>query len=416
MRRAAALGAVIALLVPFAAAETDARTAETAHYRVEMDGTQAQADEAARVLEAAWPQLEAFFGAAPKLAKDEKLQVRYLRNAERFNAAIRAVGTAPPRAGGGYYWPPARTAFLYRQPTTYYSRVLLIHEAIHQFHFLARTKNRSPSTAWYTEGVAEHLSWHQWDGQKLRLAVHPPISLKDYAAAAQAEVAKPSFDLRLIIDGRISAGRALTWALFHYLATGNDGKPLAKFDAFRVKMDRGAQGPKTFRSTFGNIEKFQKRFVAWIEEHQQAWKQVFNEWESTGSKQMRGRAKVVSLCRLKKPTQQLSATLHHPERGWWRAGMTLHHTNNDDYSVALLSGYGSLRVDRRINGRWRRLFRTRGVAIGSDGTTKLTVERVEGGVRLLIGDQVFGPFDVAETGFGLAIDNCEANFSDIESR
>ena len=78
-----------------------------------------------------------------------------------------------------------------------------MHEATHQFHYLARTRNAQPTAKWYREGVAEFLSWHTWDGERIRLGVRPRITLSDYAAQALAAVTADDFDLDAVVaDGR----------------------------------------------------------------------------------------------------------------------------------------------------------------------------------------------------------------------
>jgi hypothetical protein len=87
--------------------------AETAHYRVEVEG--------------------------------EKLPVFIAATREGFAARLTADGIAPP-ASGGYCHPGNRTAYLWRQPTLYHTRVLLLHEATHQFHYF---KSKLGEYAWF---------------------------------------------------------------------------------------------------------------------------------------------------------------------------------------------------------------------------------------------------------------------------
>jgi len=144
---------------------------QTEHYRVEWGGARGTGEEYARLLEAAWPQYAKFFGAEPKLKEGERLRVRYFTTRERWVKALMADRAIPPGKAGGYYWPSTKTAYVFQQPTRSYTRTLLLHEAAHQFHYLARTKNKNPGLPWYTEGVAEYLAEHFWDGEKLELAV-----------------------------------------------------------------------------------------------------------------------------------------------------------------------------------------------------------------------------------------------------
>ena len=68
------------LIVAAFSGRSGAETVETAHYRLEAEGDNAK--EQARVLEAAWPQFKAFFGAEPKTK--EKLRVRYFATREAW--------------------------------------------------------------------------------------------------------------------------------------------------------------------------------------------------------------------------------------------------------------------------------------------------------------------------------------------
>ena len=60
-------------------------------------------------LQALFPRHEAFFGAAPKVAKGERLRVRVFETAPAMQAAIRAAGGVAPDSGG-YYCPVAKTS------------------------------------------------------------------------------------------------------------------------------------------------------------------------------------------------------------------------------------------------------------------------------------------------------------------
>ncbi|MHC5037287.1 MAG: hypothetical protein ACYTHM_08240 [Planctomycetota bacterium] len=154
--------AILLLLLssPLARAGEKIHTVDSRHYKLFWEGSAEKAEEMSRVLEAAWEEFRKFFGTAPKLKKGERLLVRFFQKRAGWEAGIRKDGTNPPRSGGGYYWPPTKTAYLYRQPMRYYTRCLFIHEVAHQFHYLSRTGNRDPRVGWYTEGVVEHLAWH----------------------------------------------------------------------------------------------------------------------------------------------------------------------------------------------------------------------------------------------------------------
>ena len=414
--RTALLSLVLAsLLVQSARAEAPtARVVETVHYRLEAEADEGTATEYGRVLEAAYEGLAEFFGQAPKLADGERLRVRFFDTQASWAAGMRADGVEPPTGAGGYYAPGKRTAYLYRQPTRTFTRVLLVHEATHQFHYLARTRNAQPSAKWYREGVAEFLSWHTWDGTRIRLGVRPRITLSDYAAKALAAVTEDAFDLGAVVDDRTWPGYAPVWALFRYLATGRDGAPLKGFETFCRKMDAGGGVGPLFKRFFKGAQRFRAGFVAWLEAEQQPWTWMFNEWEDRGGDAFRGFAGVVSACRLKQATDRLTARLEVPPEGPWCGGLLLHYGGADDYTVALLDHRGRLRVDRRVDGAWKHLATGEVVPAPAGTPLRLAARRAAQGIALDVGEATFGPFDLPASPLGLAVDSSDLVFSEVE--
>ena len=126
---------ILALLFPFKAIATEV---SSEHYHLHSESTIAETEEMSRVLEAARPQFEKHFNKSPKLRRD-KLALYFFNTKEAWEAKIRADDLEiPDSTAGGYYFHTNKTAYLFRQPTRYYTRCLLIHEAAHQFHYLAR--------------------------------------------------------------------------------------------------------------------------------------------------------------------------------------------------------------------------------------------------------------------------------------
>ena len=388
----------------------------TRHYRLHYVGSREEAEQAARILEAAWPSFERHFGSAPRLADGERLLVRFSATRGQWQHGIRADGTVPPQGAGGYYWPRTKTAHLYRQPTAYFTRTLLLHEAAHQFHYLARTRNRAPAANWYTEGVAEHLSWHRWDGEALTLGVIPGVSLKDFPAAALKELKAPDFDMKLVIGGQIKSSRPLAWALYTYFATGAEGDPLPGFSTFRRQMDAGRRAGGVVRKQFGKAGRLHASLVAWLERSQSPWSQAFNEWEQTGTGCFRGRAGVVTACRCKRRAQVIGATLEVPSGGRWRGGLLLHWTDVDDYTVATLDRWGGVQVNRRQGGRWNRLHSSRIRRPRSAGSHDLVAVREGEGVSFWIDGREIGAWTLPLGPMGLCVEACDLQFRDVDAR
>jgi hypothetical protein len=395
------------LFVLVAAAAASAEPIETTHYRLFHAGP--DAPEAARVLEAAYAGFVRFFGTEPK--EKGKLVVRFFEKREEWAKAIIADRAVPPADAGGYYWPDSKTAYLYRQPTRYDTRALLIHEAAHQFHYLARTRNSQPKAYWYSEGVAEYLCEHYWDGEKLTLGVLAMANLRDYPKKALALAEAEDFKLQHFVEGKQHpTSRPLGWALYRYLVTGKH-KGLARWQR---KMDGGNTPGPIFKKTFGRGRKVQDAFVDWLRGEQQTWVQIWNEWYPVGGNALHGVADVVSACRPKEPATVLKATLHAPKKGRWMAGILLHYSSKDDYSVALLDWGGFLRIQRRVGKGWQTIERGPGPPKPKDGKYKLQAFRKKGKVYLMVGADGYGPWELPGNVLGLALERCRVTFSDIE--
>ena len=86
---------------------------------------------------------------------------------ERFRSLGQPPQDLPPFANG---YQRAGRIWLYEQPSAYYRRHLLLHEGVHGFMEFVFGGLGPP---WYSEGVAEFLATHSWDGARLEVAVTP---------------------------------------------------------------------------------------------------------------------------------------------------------------------------------------------------------------------------------------------------
>lgn len=401
----------IALLCLLAAPAWAQSTAEGKYYRVVSEGDQATADTMLRVLEAAWPAFQKHFGAKPKIKRGEKLVVRHFLTNEACSKAVQETG-APPLNAGGIYLPSTKIAYFTTQPTIYYTRVLLLHEAAHQFHYLARTKNKEPTAIWYTEGLAEFLSWHHWDGSKLQLGVRPMLSLNDRPGAALKAV--KGVDFPAMVEGKTELDRPLAWALVRWLATGGKGgKPHKKWKAFTKKMDAGNQPGSLFRKFFGKPAAIKADFEKWIATQQTPWVHAFNDWEPLSDNSLRGVSKVHTVAHLREPANNLTATLVKPAKPGWNIGVTLAWKSKDDYTIALLNYAGFMEIKRWHDGHWKTM--ERGPVPGLEGFDKYKFQIFRRGaeVSMLVNDVGFGPWELSGDRFGLALRRGEATFVDI---
>lgn len=114
-------------------------------------------DELPRVVAAAVPQWAARFHLSKETADSWRLRLYLVSDREK----LRPLGLLPERAAGfvnglclGY------EAWVEEQPTNYYRRHLVLHEATHSF---MATRLGGCGPGWYMEGMAELLGTHAWD-------------------------------------------------------------------------------------------------------------------------------------------------------------------------------------------------------------------------------------------------------------
>jgi len=243
----------------------------TTHYDLYAETTSADATDMARLLEASGAAFASWF---QKPQPSARLKVKYYADQSAFVAGLAADGVSIGLDAGGYYAPSTQTAYLFKQGNPYYSHVLLVHEATHQFHFLTRLKNSSPAF-WYVEGHAEYLSRHDWDGQCVRLGVMSLLSWEDLPAQALNEGG--SIDVPSIVGGQKTGTRADAWAIFRYLDTGAQR---TAFQAFRDAYD--ANTAPSFDSLVAPASSLVSPIASWLPSAQEPMKPIFTEWIHVG--------------------------------------------------------------------------------------------------------------------------------------
>jgi hypothetical protein len=364
-----------------------------------------------RLLEAAWIEFGRFFGALPRLKKGEKLPVRFFQDRGGWVAGMKEDGANVPRSGGGLYWPPNKTAYLYRQPTSYYTRVLFLHETCHQFHYLSRTGNQAPRADWYIEGVVEHLAWHYWDGKSLTLG-GAPVTLKDYPAAALAALKEGKMDLKRLVEG--GNHRPMGAMLVRFLVQRQKGRLRARYEKLAKSLDRGRSSASAFKSVLGDPRALEPHFLAWLEKNQEPWTPVFNEWERIAEDRFLGTARTVtSAVRIRRPARRLEATLEVPSEGPWKGGLLLAFRDRRHYTLALARNGKSLAVNRLENGRWKRLFSGPLPRPKTPGLLRMAAERDGEETVLTVEGVTMKRLRIAQPAFGLALDACSLRFRDV---
>lgn len=336
-----------ALLLLVAALDAGAEAAggvesKTAHYDLYSETVDA-ADTGA-LLEALWDQLRAHFGSAPP----GRLRVELYETKAGMHAALERDRQWKVEAGG-YYAPDTKTAYLFVQPSEYFTRQLLLHEATHQFHFLAATANRGPAAEWYTEGLAEYFGMHNWDGKALKTGVVPSVSLEDYPAQAAKQLAAIEDDAASVALGVTRCDRPLAWALVHYLVNVRPGW----WHALSGRLDDHELPSTAWANACGEAGPDLGRDLrAWIDAHQQPFRIAWIAWQERGEL-LEGRAGVVSAAVFKEAPPAFEAEIELVS-GVLKAGIAFNLKGNEEYALFQVLG-ASARVVKRENGAWKTL-------------------------------------------------------------
>jgi hypothetical protein len=373
--------------------------ATTTHYDLYAETTAADATEMARLLEASGAAFASWFERAQPA---QRLKVKYYATQSAFVAGLAADGIQAPAEAGGYYAPSTQTAYLFKQGNPYYSHVLLVHEATHQFHSITRLVGSPPF--WYMEGHAEYLSRHDWDGQCVRLGVMSLLSWEDLPAQALAE---GSIDVAGIVSGATTGTRADAWSIFRYLDTGSDR---AAFKAFRDAED--ANTAPSFASVVAPPSSLSALIGAWLPTTQEPMKPIFTEWIHIGPASVDvDTPGLFSLAMVKNTAvSHLQAKLTVPASGVFDAGVVVAYTDDTHYVGVVHGNDGQVRT-----------FTANGTAIWN---TIGTAPAPTGGVETISVDYAGGSAHVTFNGAtvtvsapspraGLAANDTTARFTDV---
>ncbi|MCB9596035.1 MAG: hypothetical protein H6719_25160 [Sandaracinaceae bacterium] len=309
-------------------------TARTARYEVEAQVDAAQAELFARMLEAAWTAQVDFFGGEPTPALP--LRVRVFRDQAAFEAGLAEDGLGPVGDAGGYYEPSNATAYLFDQPTRYFTRMLVLHEATHQFHDAVRAAGTLPF--WYVEGVAEAQSRHDWDGRCIRLGVVPLLTFED-APAGALRTLEAGATLADVVDEALTPSRAIAWSIFRYL---EDGPNRAAFRRFRARVDDGAAIPDAFRDELGDPAALDAGWIPAVRAAQEPMTPVFLEWIHVDPSTLDGFADVFTVAVVKAPVTRFETSFAAPSTPGWSGGVVLGYESPTRFVALVVRDSGRL--------------------------------------------------------------------------
>lgn len=396
------------------------KTLESAHYRLFSEIASPEAEEHLKILEAAFHQFHQFFQAPLPLKKGEKLVGYIFQNKSDWEKKLKEDKAKFSTDMAGFYWSTTKTFYLYRQPTIYYTRCLLLHEAAHQYHYLACTKNTHLTFEWYIEGIATFLSMHHWDGKELQLGVIPEISIEDYPSESLKKMTQENLQLEDIFSGKTKPGYPVYWSMMAFLLKGEKRKYEKLFWKLAKELDRSShldemKSLKVIKKYLGAPQKFQGQFLEWLKQNQQPFTPVFNEWVYEKPRQYQGISpNALTCCFLKSDCSSFSATLVVPENTKWRAGLILSFTSKEEYILAWVESNGRVSIDRReADGRWINLHQEE-KTLPQAKEFVFEGNRTENRVSFFISGEKIAVIDTPTKKMGLVLENGTIIFRNIQ--
>ena len=367
----------------------------TEHYDIHVEGMDAA--EVGNMLEQLHAQLKVYFGKAP----EGRLPVGVYATRERWAAALRADRQYVPPVAGGYYAPFTRKAYMWVQPSAYFTRQVLLHEVTHQFHWLVATGNLAPSAGWYTEGLAEHFGMHNWDGKNLQTGVIPAVTLEDYPATALRNFEAEGNDLQKLFARE---GRPESWALVHFLMDTRGGQ----FHKLAAMLDRQDNFAEAWKQAFGgetDTAHLSLEFREWIKGHAQPWQIVWASWQQRGVN-IGGESWTSALTVLKETPKTLSVEVQSSATAG-AAGLVFGYQSVNDFYVLQVRPGQKVNVSRRLNGAWVKVSKD-DLPLGKDYSV-LTVSQDDKSTTLWANDKKVGTISAVGQ-VGLNVEGSRALF------
>lgn len=375
-------------------------TATTTHYTLYAETSSADATDMARLLEASGAAFASWF---ERPQPTQKLKVNYYKDEPSWAAGLMADGIMVPAEAGGYYSPTTKTAYLYKQGNPYYSHVLLVHEATHQYHYITRLQGQA-LPFWYVEGHAEYLSRHDWDGQCVRLGVTSLLSWEDLPSVAMGEGA---IDVPGLVGGSVQGSRADAWALFRYLDTGSHE---AGFKAFRDAFD--ANMNPSFASLVADPASLSAPLVAWVPTAQEPMKPIFTEWIHVGPHAVDVATPVYFSLALVKETNvsHFEAKFQVPPMGNWTVGAIVSYVDSQHY-VGVVHGSDGKVQTFTANGS--AVWASAGMAPLPGGAVESIAVDFAGGMANVAFNGTAHSFPTPSARAGLAASDTSGHFVDV---
>ncbi|MCA8940213.1 MAG: hypothetical protein KDB07_10405 [Planctomycetes bacterium] len=424
------LGALIALLVVLGlsgtitsqkandskdskeSSESTRHLIKTKHYSIDYHGPKADAEQAGKILEAAWEHYKGFFGAEPKLEDGKLLRVIVHQDRETFLAAVGRSGDDSHVAG--IYNPNTEVAHLYNYPTTQGRHEVLLHECAHQFHYLSRMGTTTADHDWLIEGIAELLCYHHWDGKKLEMLVMPIMTAEDHFSSALKAFKSPEFKLSEFLTSSYE-GDYDTWHAFaSWLQYGDKGKNAANFAKLAREVEAEKDPIEAFKASFGDVDKAFASFLVWLEENQEHWSNEFPQWQSLGNRSLRGISESEAMAALKHDASEFETVLLLPDREEWLAGIVLNWIDDRNHVSVNINHEGLVVIQPTVDNVLEEPIKVSMPKPRKKGQRHFKVVRNRGDSVIYVDKREVKRFHCATGRFGLSVTKGSADFTEMK--
>ena len=136
------------------------------------------------------------------------------------------------------------------------------------------------------------------------------------------------------------------------------------------------------------------------------------DWDARGPRAVRGASPGVSACRVRGAAQGISAEMRPREGERWSAGLLLHLTSLQDFTVAVANPFG-FKVQRYKAGQWEYLPVLLPMRPLDGQPWRLEALRHGTQVTLRVNGGDLGRYDLPGDALGLAVDGCTMDFTDV---
>ena len=265
-----------------AAGDVESREIHTEHYDLYIEGP--GADELAGLVEPLYARLKEFFGKEPH----ERLKVKVFANKDSFVDETYRDHIGPNKRS--FYSPASHMSYVLRDGG---ERGTILHECVHQFHFLACTGNRRPQSWFYIEGLPMHFATCRWTGERVILEAVPQIDDTDVGALALEDFLGTharSFE-RLARDDHqddMAVDYSGGWGLVSFLYA----KHRDVFEKWSAALDQGATPEAAWEGVSGGLEaaKLNDEYEQWLRDVEAPWHGASGHWWSPNLKLIEGQA------------------------------------------------------------------------------------------------------------------------------